>query len=258
MKLLQNLISGQRKALAPPNDVALKEDFLPHADHLQLTYHLPPRHVYTTLGHCHSRMVPELGEFPMPQVLKIWNTEGERMNCMVEGASPGNNEITQSQASETMARFLRASNPGLGVIRVSSYYHYPLDDLDSSLKKSPELALLRIVSSLISNLVSLLPERFPAHPDLCEKRFLQLQFGSSEAGIKILRALPKLHLKWSLVSRKKLLVIIDGISAAFNEYTETLCYSLLDALEQVASQNKASLIFTDDNDITSYFQHANF
>ncbi|EMR68250.1 hypothetical protein UCREL1_4742 [Eutypa lata UCREL1] len=53
----------------------------------------------------------------MPQILKIWNKEGEKMNCMVEGASTGNNEITQSQASETMARFLRASNPGLGVIR---------------------------------------------------------------------------------------------------------------------------------------------
>ncbi len=226
-----------------------KADILPYADHLQLTHDLPSRHssLYNTLGYEHGRALSDLGDFPTTQVLRLWRPDENYPNYIAVGGGPRSNGMTRSEASEVFARFLRARDPTARVLRVSPYQ--PHDDLGSDPKERAELALLRIVSSLVFNLASLLPGRFDTHRDLCQERFLELEFGCPEAGIDILLALPRLEsLKRTGNSdrSKKLMIIVDAMGTAFNRHTETLCQSLVKALEHVADRNGAVLMFTND------------
>jgi hypothetical protein len=187
-----------------------------------------------------------MGDFPALNILLDWNPNINWLRNIVIDGSPNHVTTTQTASGDVFARFLRARDPVARVLRVSVYNEHARashQNLPTDPKLRAEAALLRIVSSLVFNLVSLVPARFQAHDDLQPARFEELKLGRVDAGIAILKALPKLDLGRNDLGfgerRKRLMVIIDGIDLAFDGDTTMRCRSLqlVDALECLRKRN---------------------
>ncbi|KAI2621326.1 hypothetical protein GGS21DRAFT_541741 [Xylaria nigripes] len=130
------------------------------------------------------------------------------------------------------AAYLRVRSPGAVVLRV-----YPKDRT-----VSPDMILCQIVSSLIFNFATLVPEEFDRVPDLCKQSFDALVQGGQlgiEAGLRILEALPPF-----VPCEKGLLCIVDALNLAQDGSTDHEAKRLAVILERIMARNKGHLLYT--------------
>ncbi|KAI2628511.1 hypothetical protein GGR54DRAFT_346632 [Hypoxylon sp. NC1633] len=109
-------------------------------------------------------------------------------------------------------------------------------------EERPRKILLRLLASLIWNLISLVPNEFDPSDDLRGWYFMKLMnhgSGSFDAGLRILEALPLLDLRG-----KRLLCIVDGLDLAEHEATVSRLEGLTAALNDVVGKNHGLLLYT--------------
>ncbi|KAI1341063.1 hypothetical protein F5Y15DRAFT_414185 [Xylariaceae sp. FL0016] len=139
-----------------------------------------------------------------------------------------------SQAGREWARFLRVRDKDAAILRV-----YVKDQ-----NGSPEKILLRILTSLVWNLVALAPAEFERSEGLTKRQFDSLQRcdpGSFRAGIAILKGLPNFHLRGD-----KMLCIIDGLDIVETYATMEDLRVLDRVLRSVIGRNRGHLLYTMD------------
>ncbi|KAI1112283.1 hypothetical protein F5Y14DRAFT_463745 [Nemania sp. NC0429] len=129
------------------------------------------------------------------------------------------------------AAFLRVRNPEAVVLRVRP----------TSRTASAGDILRQLISSLIYNLATLVPEEFEK-ADLSKDNFELLAQGGAGgvgAGLKILAALPPLE-----VRRGGILIIVDGLNLAEDARTADEVRRFKSVLESLSAQNYGHLLYT--------------
>ncbi|KAI1361673.1 hypothetical protein F5Y08DRAFT_342418 [Xylaria arbuscula] len=130
------------------------------------------------------------------------------------------------------AAFLRVRDPSAVVLHV-----YPKDRTGRM-----EHVLCQLLSSLIYNLASLVPERFEKTSSLCKRNFEVLAQGGRlgiDAGLGILESLPLLDL-----DGRKMLCIIQGLDRDGNGGIGDNGRPLMAVVEALLAQNNGRLLCT--------------
>ncbi|KAI0534458.1 hypothetical protein GGR58DRAFT_516124 [Xylaria digitata] len=127
------------------------------------------------------------------------------------------------------AAFLRVRNPDAIVIRV-----YPKDRTAKA-----EHILCQLLSSLIYNFATLVPEKFDKVPDLCKQNFELLAAQGIGAGLRILEALPPLE-----PYGKRILCIVDALNLAEADSTADDVKKLTAVLARILARNNGHLLYT--------------
>ncbi|KAI3324181.1 hypothetical protein HD806DRAFT_543577 [Xylariaceae sp. AK1471] len=136
------------------------------------------------------------------------------------------------EAGREWAAFLRVRNPDAIVLRV-----YPKDRTATA-----DHILCQILSSLVYNLITLVPGEFERVPGLCKRNFqLPAQGGPQgiDAGLKILGGLPLLGLGGC-----RILCIVDSLDLAETENAVGDVRELTAVLGKVLAQNHGHLLYT--------------
>ncbi|KAF2971546.1 hypothetical protein GQX73_g1983 [Xylaria multiplex] len=127
------------------------------------------------------------------------------------------------------AAFLRVRNPDAIVLRV-----YPKDRTAKA-----EHILCQLLSSLIYNFATLVPEKFDKVPDLCKQNFELLATQGISAGLRILEALPPLELYGM-----RILCIVDALNLAEADSTADDVKKLTAVLTRILVRNNGHLLYT--------------
>lgn len=228
-------------------------ELLAHAAALEVLLNLPSRFstLYATKVKGDGQYLPYLGpNFPTAQLLLLWKPNAEWLqSVLVDGPHRHGGAMSQSDAGDEFARFLRARDPAAVVLRVSVRPAHASWAWEKELRlddaSRAQAALRRLVGGLVFNLVDALPETFPARPELSEQTFWDLGEGDIDAGIDILRALPPLDLGEG-TSQKRMLMIIDGLDEVSHSITASRLHAFLDVLQIIQENNDVKVIFTNE------------
>ncbi|KAI0465836.1 hypothetical protein F4859DRAFT_519638 [Xylaria cf. heliscus] len=135
-------------------------------------------------------------------------------------------------AGREWAAYLRVSSPDAVVLRV-----YPKDRYAGAGQ-----VLCQLISSLIYNLVTLVPGEFDKVDSLGKGNFEALARGGAEgiaAGLRILESLPQLE-----VQGGNFLCVVDGMNLAEDETTAADVKKLAAVLGRILARHKGHLLYT--------------
>ncbi|KAJ2991875.1 hypothetical protein NUW58_g2360 [Xylaria curta] len=130
------------------------------------------------------------------------------------------------------AAFLRVRSPDAVVLRV-----YPKDRTAKA-----DHILCQLLSSLLFNFATLIPDEFDKVPDLCKRNFEAFAQGGAQgidAGLRILEALPPLELRG-----RSILCVVDALNLAEADGTADRAKQLAAILARILARNNGHLLYT--------------